>query len=105
MGMIGVFDTVFVRTLPTTHSRAAVCFNVIGEPGEHGDIKLEIIGPTGTTILTAGAKFTLPDAGSAQGMFQIPSLVLSELGRYAVQLDLGDSVPKQAWLTVKSLQS
>jgi hypothetical protein len=104
LGMIGVFDTVFVKQLPTKHSRAAICFNIVGEPGEHVEIKLEVIGPTGQVVLKTNTEFTLPDAGSAQGLIDVQGLVLSELGRYAVQVDLGESVPRQAWLTAKLVE-
>lgn len=101
--MIGIFDTVFTPSVPTMHPRAMIGFSLIGEPGESGTMKLEVIGPTGKIISTADAQFTLPDAGSAFGHLEIQNLLLEELGRYAIQINLGEGLPKQAWLTLKPI--
>jgi hypothetical protein len=103
--LIGIFDTIFATKAPAAHPRAAVGFGLVGEPGESGEAKLEIIGTTGAIIAKTTAGFTLPDAGSAQGLIDIPQLVLPEFGRYAIQIDLGETIPKQAWFTLKQLQT
>ena len=103
--MIGVFDVILATKSPAKHPRLAIGFSVIGEPGETGTIKLEIIAPTAKVIAEAEANFTLPDAGSAQAHLEIPNLVLPEFGRYAIQIDLGDNLPKVAWFTLKQLSA
>ena len=101
--LIGIFDTIFTANIPTEHPKTAIGFTLVGEPGESGEAKLEIIGPTGAVLAKATVPFTLADAGSAQGLIEIPRLVLKEFGRYAIQIDLGETVPKQAWFTLKQL--
>jgi|SRR5438093_9486014 len=98
--IIGVFDTIFAKDLPTRHERAAIAFSIIGEPGEALRIKLEIIGPSGKVIAKAHVEAMLPDAGGAQGHIEIRQLVLEEYGRHAIQIDTGDGVPKAAWFTL-----
>jgi hypothetical protein len=99
--LIGVFDIIFSPNVPVRHPRIAIGFNLTGEPGESGPVKLEIIGPTGQVVARAEAQFALPDTGSAQANLELPGLVLPEFGRYAVQVDTGEGVPKVAWITLK----
>jgi hypothetical protein len=101
--LIGIFDNIFTPTVPITHPRAAIGFSIIGEPGETGDVKLEVIGPTGQIVTETSARFTLPDDGTARAFLEIVGLTLPEFGRYAIQIDLGESIPKQAWFTLKRL--
>lgn len=98
--MIGIFDIMFAPAVPFNHEKIFIGFNLVGEPGEKGETKLEIIAPTGTVISSAKGVFTLPDTGSAFGAMQVVNLELPEFGRYAIQIDLGESVPKQAWFTL-----
>jgi hypothetical protein len=103
--MVGVFDLMFTPSPPHTHPRAFIAFSIIGEPGEHGEAKLEIIGPSGQVIVDAKVGFTLPDLGSAFGALEVQNLVLPECGRYAIQIDLKESLPKQAWFTLQQTAS
>lgn len=100
LGLIGIFDMMFAPAVPITYPRVFIGFSIIGEPGEKGDAKLEIIGPTGQVVSSAKASFTLPDVGSAFGGLEVQGLPLTEFGRYAVQIDLGETVPKVAWFTL-----
>lgn len=102
--MIGVFDIILTRSLPARHPRAAIGFSITGEPGESGDIKLEIIGPTGQIVMTASTPFTLPDSGSAQVHLEIANLVLTEWGRHAIQIDLGETFRSKRGLRLNSWQ-
>ena len=102
--LIGIFDTVFASNAPAAHPRASIGFSIIGEPGESGDIKLEIIGPIGQTVANASGRFTLPDAGSASVHMDIANIPLPDFGRYAIQIDLGENLPKQAWFTLKQVK-
>lgn len=100
--MIGVFDTLYVKTEPpVTHPHAAIGFSVVGEPGELVQAQLEIIGPSGGSLAKARVNFVLPDAGSAQGHIVIKNLRVTELGRHAIQMDFGDGAPKSAWFTLR----
>lgn len=102
--LIGIFDLLGVPSVPYQHDRAAICFSVIGEPGEHVHLKLDIIGPTGQHVIpTFEQTVTLPDAGGAQGNIELRGLKLKDFGRHAIQLDLGEGVPKTAWFTLKEL--
>src|SRR4051812_42703894 len=103
LSMIGVFDTIFSHEVPVTHQHAAVGFSIIGEPGETGQMKLEIIDPNGQPITQGGGNFTLPDSGSGYASLEFWNLVLPEFGRYAIQIDLGEHVPKVAWFTLKQV--
>jgi hypothetical protein len=101
--LIGIFDVIFTRGLPAKHERAAIGFNIIGEPGEQVHLKLEIIRPTGGVILNANQDLTLPDSGAAQLKIELKDLPLFDLGRHAIQLDLGGGQTKSAWFTVTLL--
>jgi hypothetical protein len=88
--------------VPVAHERAAIGFAIIGEPGEHVRMELEIIGPTGQVILKAPPQeFTLPDSGGAHGQIDVRGLVLNDFGRHAIQIDVGDGNPKSAWFTLR----
>lgn len=104
LGLIGIFDVILTRrAAPITHPRASIGFNVFGEPGERVQMALEIIGPSGQPLVKANADLTLPDAGSAHAHIDLQDLLLPEFGRYAIQIDLGEGIPKTAWFTLKQL--
>jgi hypothetical protein len=100
VSLIGIFDVIYAHDVPVMHDRAFVAFTIIGEPGELVAVTLEIIGPTGKTIATAKQAATLPDSGGGQVMIEVRGLPLSDFGRHAIQVDLGDGVPKSAWFTL-----
>ena len=104
--MVGIFDTIFVKELPVSHPRAAIGFNIVGEPGERVQMKLEIIGPTGDAILKAPQQsFVLPDVGTAFVHQDLQNLVMNDFGRHAIQIDLGDgTTPKSAWFTLRKIE-
>lgn len=102
--MIGIFDTIFSNAVPVTHSRAAIGFNIIGEPGEEVPMTLQIISPSGEVVQSWPIKFVLPDAGSAFAHVEIQNLELKEFGRHAIQLDVSGGTPKVAWFTLRKLQ-
>jgi len=101
LGIVGVFDVIGAVETPALHPRAAITFSLIGEPGEQGELKLKLIGPSGQVVIDVAQKYILPEAGSARGFFEILNLQLPELGRYAIEIDSGDIQPKTAWFSLK----
>ena len=103
--LIGVFDVIYAAQVPVTHQRAFVAFNVIGEPGEEIRLALKIIGPSGNVIVSTQINATLPDAGGAQAHVELRQMLLQEFGRHAIEVDLGDGVPKTTWFTLQQRQN
>jgi hypothetical protein len=103
--LVGVFDLMFTPSPPHTHPRAFIAFSIVGEPGEKGEADLKIIGPSAQVIVAGKVGFTLPDLGSAFAAFEVQNLVLPEFGRYAIEIDFKESIPKQAWFTLQKTAS
>ena len=101
--LIGIFETIFADEAPALHPRAAIGFNLIGEPGEHVRATIKIISPSAEVIAKAEITSTLPDAGAGSVHLEIQGLGLPEFGRYAIELDLGAASPKTAWFTLRKL--
>jgi hypothetical protein len=105
LGLIGIFDTIYAKALPVTHPRAAIGFAIIGEPGERVQPKLEIISPMGKVLATAKlGSIELPNQGGAFAHVDLAGLKLSDWGRHAIQIDLGDDVSKSAWFTLRKIE-
>ena len=104
LGLIGIFDTIYTKTVPIRHPRAAIGVAIIGEPGEKVQAKLEIISPTGKPLAKGQIGMTLPNQGSAFAHIDLQNLLLAEWGRHAIQLDFGDGVPKSAWFTLRKIE-
>jgi len=105
LGLIGVFDTIYGKSLPLTHARAAIGFAIIGEPGERVEPKLEIISPTGKILATATlGQIVLPNQGGAFAHVDLVGLKLTDWGRHAIQIDFGDGTPKSAWFTLQKIE-
>jgi hypothetical protein len=104
--MIGIFDTIFAPTVPSTHPQSAIGFSVFGEPGERVEAKIEIISPTAEVLVGVKLSFVLPDAGTAFGHVALLGLEFKAFGRHAIQMDLGDGTPpKTAWFTLRQIQA
>jgi len=101
--LIGIFETIFADAIPATHPRAAIGFNLIGEPGEQIKATIKIISPSAEVIARADIVSVLPDAGTGSVHLEIQGLALPEFGRYAIELDLGAASPKTAWFTLRKL--
>jgi hypothetical protein len=105
LSLIGVFDAINAVSVPATHERASIGFAIIGEPGEELGLTLEIIGPTGKVILKAEIPTTtLPESGAGFGQLDLRNLVLTDFGRHAIQINLGDGATKAAWFTLRQVR-
>lgn len=105
VSVIGLFDVIWAHAVPVTHERAFVAFNILGEPGERVTVRLEIIGPNGLMIAQTQGVAVLPDSGGAKAFIELRNMTMTDFGRHAIQVDLGDGQPKSAWFTLLQAQA
>jgi len=105
VSMIGVFDRIWVASVPTTHHQSAICIRLLGNPKENVDFKVTITRPTGGTLGGAGigGKIELGDAGTAEIVVNLGNLPLPDLGIYSIKVIMPGQPPKIVTLNVGML--
>lgn len=99
--LIGIFDRVFATSVPTKHHMAAVAFLLVGEPKEKVALKLEIVRPTGGSLLSLEMESQLGDTGVSRGNIGIGDLLLPDFGNYALQIYANEALIKTSTFTVQ----
>src|SRR5258708_7624665 len=103
MCLIGIFDKIFVPSVPATHHQAALAVRLVGEPKEKVSFKVEITRPPeagGGTVANLGGEVELAEAGTGEIQFNMGGLPLPDYGLYAFNVYLGDQLAKTAGFTV-----
>jgi len=92
MCLIGIFDRINTKGVPTTHAHASLVLRLRGEPGEDVRVRVEMIRPTGAPQGRTEQNVKLSPAGDAGIQMSLASLPLPDFGRYAFTITLNDEV-------------
>jgi len=98
LNMLGVFDTIWTRTIPTVHSQCAIALRIRFDAIEEGEHKVLV------NFVDADGKHIIPSAngiikinfhekqrsGSANLIFNIQGLKIEKCGEYAIDLAIDD---------------
>ena len=93
--LIGVFDRVFTKAVPSSLHQSALAIKLIGQPSEHVAFRVEIVRPTGGQLgKFEGAVELSSDTGVAELQFGIAGLPLPDFGLYNFNIFVGDELAK-----------
>lgn len=98
--LIGVFDRIYVRSVPATHSQLGLALKLLGDPGEKVKIHVDIIRPQGGSLGSFDGSAHLGDSGSAEFQMNVSNFPLPDFGLYSFNVHVGDSPPKSVTFTV-----
>lgn len=90
--LIGIFDRIFTKGVPTALNRASLALKVAGEPKENAKIKIEIVRPTGGVLATLQVDVALGDNGAAEVQAAIQGLPLPDWGIYGFNIFVGEDL-------------
>jgi len=82
LSIIGIFDKIFVRTLPTTHARMAFVVTFVGEPNSEETLALRILGPSGNEEFNADVKISFGTNGRFNFVSNFEGFPVKEVGTY-----------------------
>lgn len=101
--LLGVFDRIRVKRVPTTHSRCFIVAQIQGEPLTEAKLRVQIVRPAdrGSTF-DSTFSFRFGEDGLLGLQLVIEQLQLPDSGRYMLQLSVGPEVLKAVPLTVDS---
>jgi hypothetical protein len=96
LNLLGVFDTIFTKTMPAVHPQCAVAVRLRGALSEEGEHKMTVkIIEKGAQTIIASMEITMkfvPDrslpTGSVNYVFNIQSLKLEHFGEHSIDLGM-----------------
>jgi len=91
LSLVGIFNQVFVRQLPTTYSKIFVVGIVSGKASEVYEVTLKLNEPTGNNIIPEQKlKVTIGINGETNIIAELNNLRFEVAGKYEVELLLQD---------------
>lgn len=87
LSVIGIFDKVFVKSVPANHPRLAFVVTLNGEPRETLTLKMTITSPAGKNIFTADVNVNLGENGKANIISNFEGFPLQEIGEHTFSLE------------------
>lgn len=88
--VIGIFDRIYAKSVPTIHVGARLVAQLAGGPSERFRIKVQILRPTASTLKSVdGSGETSPEGGAGVHLDLSP-LHLPDYGKYRVNIFLDD---------------
>ncbi len=106
LSIIGIFDRMFVRELPSSIARFYVVSVVTGKPREEYKISLQIKSPTGKDIIPTKELSIIPgENGQNNVLTEAVNLPLPELGEYKISLKNGGEKLGETQFTVMKVKN
>lgn len=91
LSVIGIFDKVFVRALPSNHARMSFVVTFVGESNTTEDVKLRIETPSGKEAFTADVKLSFGENGKFNFVSNFEGFPIEEAGTYVFSFVEGKS--------------
>jgi hypothetical protein len=88
--LIGIFDRITTRGVPSVHGQAALVLRLRGEPNESVRVRVEVIRPTGAPQGRMEQEVQLTPQGESAVQLNIVGLPLPDFGRYAFSIAVND---------------
>lgn len=97
--VIGIFDRIFTKGVPSAHHQAALVLRLSGQPGEQTHVRVELVRPTGGGLAKLEADVTLGPNAGADVQLNFAGMPLPDYGTYSFNVylddDLGKTIPFQ----------
>jgi len=91
LSLIGIFNQIFVRELPSTYSKIFVVGVVSGEANEVYEVSLRLNGPDGNNIIPEQKlKLTVGANGETNIIAELNNLRFNNAGKYEIDLIMND---------------
>jgi hypothetical protein len=87
LSVIGIFDRIFVKSLPATHPRMSLVVTIVGEAREEEELRLTLVSPLGKELFNADVKVALGENGKANLISNFEGFPFQEAGRYEFRLE------------------
>lgn len=87
ISIIGIFDKLFVRTLPTTHARMSFVVTFSGEPRTTEDLVLRVVNPSGKDEFKADVKINFGENGKFNFISNFEGFPFNDTGSYTFVFD------------------
>lgn len=87
LSVIGIFDKVFVKSLPAHHPRLSFVVTVVGEPRQQESMQMKVISPSKKEAFTADVNVTLGENGKANLISNFEGFPFAEGGAYTFLLE------------------
>lgn len=82
LSIIGIFDRVFVRELPSSHARLSFIVTFAGMTDETKEVLLQVIKPSGAEAFHADVQLTFGPNGKFNFVSNFEGFPLEEAGQY-----------------------
>lgn len=106
LSIIGIFDRMFVRELPSSIARFFVVALVTGKPGVEYKISLQIKSPSGKDLIPTKELSIVPGENSQNNILtEAVNLPLTELGEYKISLKHNDEKLGETQFVVMKVQN
>jgi hypothetical protein len=99
---IGVFGQINVMRMPATHGRCFIVAILEATPGAH-ELTFQVVAPSGKPTLQQAPRLRIevpPNATSANIVADLKGMRLDEIGRYRIEMRVGDEVLGSSPFTV-----
>ena|SRR5258708_4850176 len=87
LSVIGIFDKVFVKALPSHHPRMSFVVTVAGEPRLREEMKMKVLSPSKKEAFTADVNVVLGENGKANLISNFEGFPFAESGTYTFLLE------------------
>ncbi|MCL4200064.1 hypothetical protein KJZ67_01835 [Patescibacteria group bacterium] len=106
LSVMGIFDRIFVRSLPLNHARMVVVASIIGEANSDCKVDLEFVAPNGEAIekiKPASMNIKLGTNGKGNVITEIVGFPLQEAGEYRVRMLINGESAREIPLYVQKV--
>lgn len=103
--LIGIFDRIYAKAVPTIHQRAVFATRLSGSPGEAFTVRVDIVRPTGSQLAKLEGNGALNENGSAGLLVQLQNLALPDYGAYPVSVYVNDELAARTGFIVERPKS
>jgi|SRR3989344_7073328 len=101
LSISGVFDEIFVDKFPAQFARGFLVFTVSGgEPNSQHELKVQIVGPKGESIINKEFSVTTGRKGKGNFIIQLVGMPLPSKGDYKISVSLGKRIIGETMLYI-----
>ncbi len=89
LSVVGIFDKLFVRSLPSNHARMSFVVTFLGEANTSEDVKLKVMSPSGKEDFGADVKLSFGENGKFNFVSNFEGFPINETGAYHLVFEQG----------------
>ena len=84
LSIIGIFDKIFVKEVPASHSVMNLVMTFIGVESSKNDVKVKIENPSGKTVFEATLEVMIGQNGKANFVNKFEGFPIDEIGNFVI---------------------